>query len=164
MQEDFIRGVLGTQHAQNILADVRAKIDDQLAAGNVVVYTQDTHTSDYLQTQEGKKLPVVHCVRGTPGWNIVPEVLVQGCRIIEKSSFGSLALAEYVREISGVTTIDIIGVCTDICVLSNAIILRSALPEIPIKVDAKCCAGSSLDGHRNALQVMRVCQIEVVGD
>ncbi|HBP0978983.1 isochorismatase family cysteine hydrolase [Comamonas sp. Y6] len=163
MQEDFIRGILGTQDAQNILADVRAKIDGYLAAGDVVIYTQDTHTSDYLQTQEGRKLPVAHCIKGTHGWEIVPEVLVQGCAVIEKPSFGSLALADHVQELSGVTAIEVIGVCTDICVISNAMILRAALPEVPIQVDASCCAGSSPVGHSNALQAMQACQIEVVG-
>lgn len=163
MQEDFIRGILGTREAEGILGEVKAKIDGYLAAGDTVVYTQDTHTQDYLQTQEGQKLPVEHCIKGTPGWQIVSEVHVHGFPVIEKPSFGSLALAEHIQAMTGVAAIELVGVCTDICVISNAMILRAALPEVPIQVDATCCAGSNVEGHRTALRAMQACQIDVVG-
>lgn len=163
MQEDFVRGILGTSEAVGILDSVKDKIDGYLAAGDTVIYTQDTHTKAYLQTQEGRKLPVVHCLQGTPGWEIVPEVLRHGCCVIEKPAFGSLEFAACIKAIAGVTSIELVGVCTDICVISNAIILKAGLPEIPIQVDASCCAGTSLEGHQTALRAMQACQIDIVG-
>ncbi|WP_334070757.1 isochorismatase family cysteine hydrolase [Burkholderia ambifaria] len=163
MQEDFVRGILGTREAVGILGNVKAKIDGYLAEGGAVIYTQDTHTEDYLQTQEGRKLPVEHCIKGTPGWEIVPEVHVHGCQVIEKPSFGSLELAECIKAMTGITYIELVGLCTDICVISNAMIIRAALPEIQIQVDASCCAGSTTESHQNALRAMQACQIDVVG-
>lgn len=161
MQNDFIDGALGTEEAVNIVDKVKEKIDSYLAAGDTVIYTQDTHTEAYLQTQEGQKLPVEHCIKGTPGWEISPRVYVRGCQVIEKPSFGSIELAELMAEMKEIQSIELIGLCTDICVISNAMILKAKMPEIPIVVDSSCCAGATLAGHQNALYAMKTCQIEV---
>lgn len=163
MQNDFINGALGTKEAVEIVNSVKAKIDSFLAAGDTVVYTQDTHTEAYLQTQEGQKLPVAHCIKGTPGWEISPRVYVSGCQVIEKPSFGSIELAELLAGMAEIQSIELIGLCTDICVISNAMILKAKMPEVPIVVDAACCAGATLEGHQNALYAMKACQIEVIG-
>ncbi len=161
MQNDFIDGALGTEEAVNIVDKVKEKIDSYLAAGDTVIYTQDTHTEAYLQTQEGQKLPVEHCIKGTPGWAISPRVYVSGCQVIEKPSFGSIELAELMAGMKEIQSIELIGLCTDICVISNAMILKAKMPEIPIVVDSSCCAGTTLAGHQNALYAMKTCQIEV---
>lgn len=162
MQNDFIDGALGTKEAVQIVGDVKKKVDGYLAAGDVVIYTRDTHTEGYLDTQEGKNLPVVHCVKGTAGWEISDKVYVKGCHVIDKPSFGSFELADYVAGLEGVETIELIGLCTDICVISNAMILKAKLPEIPISVDPSCCAGVTLQSHENALAAMKMCQIQVI--
>jgi len=163
MQNDFIDGVLGTEEAVKIVDAVKAKIDKYLAAGDKVIYTQDTHADNYLQTQEGRKLPVVHCVKGTHGWEISPKVYVSGCPVIEKPTFGSFELAEAIAALEGVEQVELVGLCTDICVISNAMILKAKLPEVPIVVDASCCAGATVEGHYNALKAMKTCQIEITG-
>lgn len=163
MQNDFINGALGTKEAVEIVDSVKAKIDSYLAAGDTVVYTQDTHTEAYLQTQEGQKLPVAHCIKGTPGWEISQRVYVRGCQVIEKPSFGSIELAELLAGMEEIQSVELIGLCTDICVISNAMILKAKMPEVPIAVDAACCAGATLEGHQNALHAMKACQIEVIG-
>ncbi|MEG6521935.1 cysteine hydrolase family protein [Desulfotomaculum sp. 1211_IL3151] len=163
MQNDFINGALGTKEAVKIVDSVKAKIDSYLAAGDIVIYTQDTHTEAYLKTQEGQKLPVEHCIKGTPGWEISPRVYVSGCPVIEKPSFGSLELAELIAGMEEIQSIELIGICTDICVISNALILKAKMPEVPLVVDASCCAGVTLESHQNALDAMKACQIEVIG-
>ncbi|BAE82743.1 nicotinamidase-related amidase [Desulfitobacterium sp. LBE] len=163
MQNDFIDGALGTEEAVKIVDKVKGKIDSYLAAGDTVLYTQDTHTEAYLQTQEGQKLPVEHCIKGTPGWEISQKVYVSGCQVIEKPSFGSIELAELMAGMKEIQSIELIGLCTDICVISNALILKAKMPEIPIVVDSSCCAGATWAGHQNALQAMKICQIEVSG-
>ena len=144
MQNDFIDGALGTKEAQAIVPKVAEKIKN---FDGKVFYTRDTHDEKYLETQEGKNLLVKHCIRGTDGWKLTPEidVLCEG-DILNKSSFGSITL---------------IGVCTDICVISNAMILKAFFPDKPIIVDAACCAGSTPEGHKNALAVMKTCQIQI---
>jgi nicotinamidase-related amidase len=163
MQNDFINGALGTKEAVEIVDSAKAKIDSYLAAGDMVIYTQDTHTEAYLQTQEGQKLPVEHCIKGTPGWEISQRVYVSGCPVIEKPSFGSIELAELIAGMGELQSIELIGICTDICVISNAMILKAKMPAVPIVVDASCCAGVTLESHQNALSAMKVCQIEVIG-
>ncbi|SDF47140.1 cysteine hydrolase family protein [Sporomusa acidovorans] len=163
MQNDFINGALGTKEAVKIVDSAKAKIDSYLAAGDIVIYTQDTHTEAYLQTQEGQKLPVEHCIKGTPGWEIAQKVYVSGCQVIEKPSFGSIELAELITGMKEIQSIELIGLCTDICVISNAMILKAKMPEVPMVVDASCCAGATLEGHQNALYAMKTCQIEVIG-
>lgn len=163
MQNDFIDGALGTNEALEIVDCVKAKIDSYLAAGDTVIYTQDTHTMDYLKTQEGQKLPIEHCIEGTSGWEISKRVYVSGCQVIKKPSFGSLKLAELIAEMKAIQAVEIIGICTDICVISNAMILKAKMPEVPILVDASCCAGTTFESHKNALHAMKICQIEVRG-
>ena len=161
MQNDFIDGALGTPEAVQTVPNVRAKIDEYLARGDRVVFTRDTHPEHYLETQEGKKLPVKHCIRGTSGWEISAEVYEEGCPVIDKPSFGSLELAEYAAGLADLEEIEVIGLCTDICVISNVMILKARLPEVPIAVDAVCCAGVTPQSHANALEAMKMCQVEV---
>ncbi len=161
MQNDFIDGALGTPEAVQIVANVRAKIDAYLAKGDPVVFTRDTHPENYLETQEGKKLPVKHCIKGTFGWEISEKVAEANCPVIDKPSFGSFELAEYAAGLANLEEIEVIGLCTDICVISNVMILKARLPEVPIKVDASCCAGVTPQSHANALEAMKMCQVEV---
>lgn len=161
MQNDFIDGTLGTKEAQQIVERVRNKVDAYRAAGDTVIYTRDTHNGNYMQTQEGKNLPVVHCVKDSFGWEISEKVYAEGNPVIDKPSFGSLELAEYVSSMSTVEEIELVGLCTDICVISNALILKARFPEVPIKVDAACCAGVTPESHENALRAMQMCQIAV---
>lgn len=163
MQNDFINGALGTEEAVGIVDSVKAKIDSYLSVGDIVIYTQDTHNKDYLKTQEGQKLPVEHCIKGTYGWEISEKVYVSGCKVIEKPSFASLELAELIAEMKDIESIELIGICTDICVISNAITLKAKMTEIPVLVDASCCAGTSLENHKNALNAMKMCQVEIIG-
>lgn len=157
MQNDFVTGPLGSPRAVRIVPRVR-----KLAAeAEDVVYTADTHSEDYPNTREGRFLPVKHCVKGTEGWKIVPEVLVAGAKIIEKPTFGSLDLVEYVRK-GGYDEVEFCGVCTDICVVSCALLVKAAFPEAEIRVHSRACAGTSPAAHSAALRTMRSCQIVVV--
>lgn len=171
MQKDFTTGVLGNPQTAAAADAVSEKIRAYRAAfpDVPVVCTMDTHTEDYLDTQEGKNLPVVHCVKGTDGWQLDPkvaEVISDKDIMVEKPAFGAVDLAEYVRQAAGgiekIESIELVGVCTDICVISNAMILKAAFPEIPLIVDSKCCAGVSPESHENALKAMAVCQIKIV--
>ena len=155
LQRDFIDGALGSEAAQAIVPAAKRLID----GADEVVYTQDTHGKDYRGTREGKLLPVPHCIRGTAGWEILPELFRAGSRVFEKNTFGSVALAEYVAEFDEVT---LIGVCTDICVVSNALLIRAFAPEADVRVVAAACAGTSPAAHEAALLTMRSCQIEIV--
>ncbi len=162
MQNDFVTGPLGTPEAQAIAENVREKILKEAKGGSTIVYTMDTHGEDYLQTQEGKNLPVPHCQKGSDGWRLLPalEKLSEGHPIFEKPSFGSPALAHYAAK-EGFEEVELIGVCTDICVISNALLLKAVLPEAPVTVDAACCAGVTPQSHENALQAMAACQIQI---
>lgn len=164
MQNDFVDGALGTSEAMHIVEPVKAKIATYKANGDAIFYTQDTHTEQYLETQEGKRLPVTHCIKGTPGWDLVPGVYLDGCPLVEKPAFGSLELAEKISRLESVEFIELVGLCTDICVISNALIVKARMPEIPIRVDASCCAGVTPESHRNALQAMKMCQIEILNE
>ena len=161
MQNDFIDGALGTKEAVQIVEKVRERIEQAVNDGVQIVYTRDTHTEEYLSTQEGKKLPVVHCVKGTKGWEISDRVYKDGYPVIDKSSFGSLELAEWVQSRGNIDEIELIGLCTDICVISNAMILKAKLPEAAISVNASCCAGVTPQSHANALEAMKMCQIDI---
>ena len=161
MQNDFIDGALGTKEAVAIVPAVKTKIEEYRSMNNQVVFTYDTHQSNYLETQEGKNLPVVHCVENTEGWQISDKLEVAQSKVFKKPSFGSLELAEYVATISDLEEIELVGLCTDICVISNAFILKAKLPEVKISVDSKCCAGVSPESHLNALNAMKMCQINV---
>lgn len=156
MQRDFVTGALGTEEAKAIVPRVRALA----AAADEVVYTADTHGENYLQTREGKYLPVKHCIKGTPGWEILPEVYRAGAKIFEKPAFGSMELAGYIRA-GGYDDVAFCGVCTDICVVSNALLVKAALPEADVRVYASACAGVSPEKHRAALETMKSCQIIV---
>nr|WP_325196629.1 isochorismatase family cysteine hydrolase [uncultured Oscillibacter sp.] len=166
MQNDFVSGALGTAEARNIVPHVVGRVVDGVNRGETIFFTRDTHEENYMDTQEGKKLPVPHCIRGTEGWEIVSQLTeyTAGRTVIDKPTFGSrelgrLLAAEQERE--PVEKITLIGLCTDICVLSNALLAKAFLPEAEIAVDAACCAGVTPESHRNALEAMKVCQITV---
>ena len=164
MQKDFIDGSLGTAEAQAIVQSVIEKMKSYDKAD--IYATRDTHSDNYLETAEGRKLPVVHCVKGTEGWRIHPEIEAQidMAHIIDKPSFGSLELMELLRKEneSEPLEIELVGLCTDICVVSNALLLRAKLPGTVIKVDASCCAGVTKESHNAALATMKMCQIDVI--
>ncbi len=164
MQNDFINGALGTPEAEAIVGRVAEEIR-KYPTENVIA-TRDTHTEDYLNTQEGRKLPVVHCVRGTPGWELHPEIAaaLKGAAVIDKPTFGSKELAEKLSLLSEQNDLEVTlaGLCTDICVVSNALLIKAFLPETPVRVIADCCAGVTPESHQAALDTMRMCQIEIV--
>lgn len=161
MQNDFIDGALGTAEAQAIVPAVAARIAQARAAGDTVIFTRDTHGEDYLGTQEGRRLPVVHCIKGTPGWEISAALPVEDAPVVDKPSFGSCELAAMLAELSP-DAVELIGVCTDICVISNALIVKANLPEVPMCVRASCCAGVTPESHENALNAMKACQIDII--
>lgn len=161
MQNDFIDGALGTAEAVKIVPKVKAKIQQYLDNKDTVVYTKDTHEENYLETAEGKKLPVPHCIKGTDGWQLSKEINVPGLRVIEKPSFGSLDLLAYLITLTNVESIELVGLCTDICVISNALMLKAYFHEIPLSVDSSCCAGVTPESHENALKAMTMCQIDI---
>ena len=164
MQNDFIDGALGTKEAEQNVEPVMHKIKEYNTAN--IYATRDTHGTDYLSTQEGKNLPVEHCMKGTKGWEIRAEIeeLLDGAVIVDKPSFGSLELAEllYEENKKEELEIELIGLCTDICVVSNAILLKAKMPEVKISVDASCCAGVTPESHAAALETMKMCQINIL--
>ena len=162
MQNDFIDGVLGTREAVAIVPHVKEKIEAYRAEKNTVIFTRDTHGEDYLQTQEGRKLPVPHCLEGTDGWQIDAALAVEDAPVFDKPGFGSPALIEYLRSLPTLEGVEFIGLCTDICVITNAMMTKGALPEVPLSVRADCCAGVTPQSHETALQAMRMCQISIV--
>ena len=162
MQNDFIDKALGTKEAQAIVPNVALKIEKYRKEGNPVVFTRDTHQNNYLQTQEGKNLPVVHCIEGTYGWQITDKLDTKDSPIFNKPSFGSLELAEYTASLKNLEEIELVGLCTGICVISNAFILKAKLPEVKITVDSSCCACISPESHQTALNAMKLCQINVI--
>lgn len=165
MQKDFVDGALGTKEAVEIVPKVMDKILD--FQGQIFA-TLDTHAADYLQTAEGRKLPVPHCIKGTPGWMLDDQVAAaleqKGYTPVEKITFGSVLLPRMLYQAAGGEsfTIEIVGLCTDICVVSNALILKANFPEAEITVDSRCCAGVSPETHNAALETMRCCQINVL--
>lgn len=163
MQNDFIDGSLGTKEAVAIVPAVVRKI--RAYPPEDVFATLDTHPEDYLQTQEGRNLPVPHCIRGTEGWQLHPEIknLIRKDHIYEKPTFGSVKLAQDLYEMAGKEEleIEIVGLCTDICVVSNALLIKAFLPETTIRVDPACCAGVTPQKHEAALETMRSCQIQI---
>ncbi|HIX51113.1 MAG TPA: cysteine hydrolase [Candidatus Borkfalkia faecavium] len=161
MQNDFIGGALGTQEAQNILPAVRARIADARKEGEEVAFTRDTHGEEYLSTQEGKNLPVPHCIAGTAGHEIAAGLCLAGERVFDKPAFGSIELAAYVKE-RGFAAVELVGVCTDICVISNALLIKAFCPEAEVCVRAGCCAGVTAQSHQTALAAMRACQVKIL--
>lgn len=166
MQNDFIDAALGSREAKAIVDAVKEKIRSYPAEN--VIATMDTHGENYMDTQEGRNLPVMHCIRGTRGWQLQADIaeLLRHVKIYEKPSFGSMELAEELKKLSEKEEIELelVGLCTDICVVSNALLLKAAMPEVKISVDAACCAGVTVEKHRAALETMRSCQIHVVND
>ncbi|WP_407425933.1 cysteine hydrolase family protein [Treponema sp.] len=162
MQNDFIDGALGTNEAVAIVPAVAEKIKKARSEGIPVVFTRDTHHENYLESQEGKNLPVVHCVEGSDGWQISSRLEVGDSRIFDKPSFGSMELAEYVASLQNLEEIELVGLCTGICVISNAFILKAKLPEVRITVDSSCCACVTPQSHETALSAMKLCQINVI--
>ncbi|MBQ1243173.1 MAG: cysteine hydrolase [Clostridia bacterium] len=162
MQNDFIDGALGTKEAEAIVENVKAKIELYRKNGDTVIFTRDTHSEDYMNTQEGKNLPVPHCIKGSKGWEISEKLDTASDKIIDKPTFGSFELAEYISTLADVDEIELIGLCTDICVISNAMILKARFTETPIKVDSSCCAGVTPESHTNALGAMKMCQINCI--
>lgn len=156
MQKDFIDGALGTKEAVAIVENVRKKIVQYQTNGDEIIFTRDTHQSDYLNTNEGKYLPVEHCIEGTEGWQIWEGLEVSGAIYINKPTFGYLNWQDYELE-----CVELVGLCTDICVVSNALIIKAQYPEIPVSVDASCCAGVTPESHEAALVTMKMCQVEV---
>lgn len=165
MQNDFVDGALGTEEARGIVDRTAEKI-----AGfeGRIFATLDTHHPDYLETAEGRKLPVPHCIKDTQGWQLNEKVRQalsgKNYKTIEKPTFGSLTLAEELRAIreQGEIQVELVGLCTDICVVSNALLLKANFPEMGIKVDASCCAGVTPQTHRAALETMKMCQIDII--
>ena len=164
MQKDFIDGSLGTKEAVAIVPRVREKIEQAREAGDIVVFTRDTHNENYLASQEGKNLPVVHCIKNTEGWQISTALETDGSRIFDKPTFGSMELADYAATVKDLKEIELIGLCTGICVISNALILKAKLPEVKVTVDARCCACVTPESHKTALAAMKLCQINVIGE
>lgn len=164
MQNDFITGALGSGEAEAIVPAVCEKIK---SFDGEVLYTRDTHGGDYLETQEGKNLPVAHCVKGTWGWELEPRIeALRKSTPIDKPTFGSKALGDVLKARDtydgGLDEVVLVGLCTDICVISNAILLKAFLPETKITVDASCCAGVTPESHETALQAMSACQIQII--
>ncbi len=157
MQKDFIDGALGTGEAVAIVEKVKEKIALYQANGDEIIFTRDTHQPDYLSTNEGKYLPVEHCIEETEGWQIYEGLEVDGATYINKPNFGYTGWAEFDFE-----EVELVGLCTDICVVSNALILKALFPEIKITVDAGCCAGVTPESHEAALLTMKMCQVEVI--
>ena len=165
MQNDFIDGALGTDEAVKIVGSVAEKIREY--EGQTVFATRDTHEENYLETAEGRHLPVPHCIRGTKGWEIRPEIagaLAQAdAQVIDKPTFGSEVLARKLQKMAEQEelSIELVGLCTDICVVSNALLIKAKLPETPLRVDPACCAGVTRKSHAAALLTMKMCQVDV---
>ena len=163
MQRDFVSGVLGSPEAKALLSPLRRFLDGWQGK---VIYTRDTHPEEYLQTREGRLLPVPHCIRGTEGWEIEPALAPrEEDTVIDKPTFGSLALVDLLKaenEKTPLSRILLCGVCTDICVISNAMLLKAAFPECEVEVQASLSAGVTPERHETALAAMEACQITVV--
>lgn len=164
MQNDFIDGVLGTPEAVAIVPHVMVKM---MNFDGLVLATRDTHGEDYLETQEGKNLPVAHCIRGTHGWEIKEEIAQLLPSVpVDKPTFGSEALGNILKDLhenmEPIESITLVGLCTDICVISNAMLIKAFLPEVKICVDSSCCAGVTPESHQRALDAMKACQIEII--
>jgi len=175
MQNDFVTGSLGSKAAEDIVEDVKDMVLEYKKLGYPVIFTRDTHSKNYLNKKEAEKLPVEHCIKGSYGWQIVDSLNTEGFRVVNKNTFGSKKLPNVVvQELknwikangkgNGLEVLDeivIVGLCTDICVISNAIILKSALPEINITVMDELCAGITEESHDNALNAMKMCHIDI---
>ncbi len=162
MQKDFIDGALGTKEAVAIVDNVAETVR---SFDGEVVFTRDTHHDDYLETQEGRNLPVPHCIEGTDGWQLdkkLQALRTDAMKIFDKPAFGSVALAEYLKADGEIGNVTLVGLCTDICVISNALLIKANMPEVEVRVIEKCCAGVAPQSHANALEAMKMCQIAIV--
>ncbi len=187
MQNDFVTGCLGSSEAQAIVPVMVERLKEYDSSENLVFFTKDTHYDNYMDTQEGKNLPVPHCIEGTPGWSIVKDIssyVDYGSRFctysaadviksrVLKNTFGSTQLAEIIEDIvadgsEDTYTVDeviFMGVCTDICVISNVMLIKAHCPELLVTVDASCCAGVTPESHKNALAAMKMCQVNVINE
>ena len=165
MQNDFVDGALGSPEAVAILPNVVEKVK---SFDGKVIFTRDTHQADYMETQEGRNLPVPHCIQGTSGWMLAPELAKlceeKGCDVFDKPTFGSTELAaSLVKDYeSGILdSVELCGVCTDICVVSNALLIKASMPELPVSADVSCCAGTTPENHAAAVNTMKMCQISI---
>jgi len=179
MQNDFITGPLGNKECKSIVPNVINKINEASQNGCEIVFTLDTHGKNYLSTQEGKKLPVEHCIENTDGWKLVPEIENELSKVIslekeedniydnytcfKKNTFGCTELGDFVA-CGNYDSVTLVGVCTDICVISNALLIKAFSTETEIVIDASCCAGVTLESHKTALEAMKTCQITVIGE
>lgn len=178
VQKDFVSGALGSLAAKAIIPHMAERVKEYSDGGTLILFTKDTHDADYFKTLEGQNLPFMHCVEGTPGWSLVKEIstLADGysnfllysdsdvvrSRVL-KNTFGSVKLCEILKKYEeDITEVVFMGFCTDICVISNALMARSYLPNTRIVVDASCCVGTTIDRHLAALEVMKSCQIDVI--
>ena len=167
MQNDFVSGALGSAEAKAVVFNVEKRVQQAVREGEKILFTRDTHGENYLETQEGSHLPVPHCIEGTDGWEIIPELLpyTKGRLLVDKPTFGSRLLGELLQEMDRkepLEKITFVGLCTDICVISNAMVTKAFLPEVPLAVEAACCAGVTPESHENALKALEVCQVEVI--
>ena len=167
MQKDFVDGVLGSPEAAAIVPAVAARIERAKQTGERVFFTRDTHQENYLSTQEGRKLPVPHCIEGSPGWQLIPELapLAEGETVFDKPGFGYPSLCHELERLAKrepLEEVTLIGVCTDICVISNALLVKAFLPETELYVEAACCAGVTPERHQIALEAMKACQITIL--
>ena len=157
MQNDFVSGSLGTAEARDIVTKLRAKLD---SFDGDVIFTRDTHNEEYLKTNEGKHLPVEHCIKGSWGWEIIDELKPYVKKVIDKPTFGSTELVDYLKT-KNYDSFELCGLCTDICVVSNALLIKANFHEAEVSVDSDCCAGVTVNSHNSALETMKMCQIEV---
>lgn len=157
MQNDFIDMALGTPEAVKIVPNVKEKIAAYHKIGYEIIYTRDTHFENYLETPEGKKLPVPHCIKGTKGWQIADGLYIEGCKIIDKPNFGWPNWAN-----ENLEDVELIGLCTDICVVSNALIIKASFPNADVKVSKSCTAGVTPESHNAAITTMQMCQIDII--
>lgn len=167
MQNDFISGSLGTKEAEAIVPRVIRKIQDYKARGEKIFFTRDTHFDSYLTTQEGAKLPIEHCIKSTWGWELESSInkeVESNTPVIDKVTFGSTVLAQQIKALNDKEAIEVelVGLCTDICVVSNALIIKAYCPEIPLTIDASCCAGVTPETHTSALTTLKMCQVNII--
>lgn len=164
MQNDFVYDVLGTPEARAIVPNVKARIES--GEFEKIFFTKDTHDKNYMNTLEGQKLPAPHCIKNTKGHNIIPELNTDNSTIIEKPTFGSYDLIKHIKDLNNqqeeINEVEICGLCTDICVISNCLMIRAALPNTKVVVRANCCAGVTPESHNKAIDIMKMCQIDII--
>lgn len=169
MQKDFISGPLGTQGSLDNVKPVRERVLKAKELGEQIIFLRDTHPANYLETQEGRRLPVIHTVEGSEGWEIIDELapLTEGKIVINKPTFGSVIMGETLRELNEKETVEritFVGIYTDICVMNNVLLSKAFLTEAQIVVDASCCVGLSEEAHKNAISAMKICHVDVVNE